>query len=220
MIKTIIFDFGDVFINLDKEGAVKLALEKFEITELDEELQSINALYEQGLISTDEFLDFYADSFPKLSKEELKSIWNFILRDFPEHRLQFIKQLAKDNNHQLILLSNTNELHIDYIKKNVSFYEDFKNCFDQFYLSHEINLRKPNADIFNFVLTYWPKTDLLSRCLWHQFTENKLKAEECLFIDDTLENTQTALQLGINVWNNNPATEDIVDIFTIKKELF
>ena len=203
MIKTIIFDFGDVFINLDKEGALKLALEKFEITELDEELQSINALYEQGLISTDEFLEFYADNFPKLSKDELKSIWNFILRDFPEHRLKFIKQLAKDNNHQLILLSNTNELHIDYIKKNVSFYEEFKNCFDQFYLSHEINLRKPNADIFNFVLT-----------------ENNLKAEECLFIDDTLENTQTAEQLGINVWNNNPATEDIVDIFTIKKELF
>ncbi|UAB75402.1 HAD-IA family hydrolase [Mesoflavibacter sp. SCSIO 43206] len=203
MIKTIIFDFGDVFINLDKEGALKLALEKFEITELDEELQSINALYEQGLISTDEFLDFYADNFPRLNKDELKSIWNFILRDFPEHRLKFIKQLAKDNNHQLILLSNTNELHIDYIKKNVSFYEEFKNCFDQFYLSHEINLRKPNADIFNFVLT-----------------ENNLKAEECLFIDDTLENTQTAQQLGINVWNNNPATEDIVDIFTIKKELF
>ncbi|WP_336068996.1 HAD-IA family hydrolase [Mesoflavibacter sp. CH_XMU1404-2] len=203
MIKTIIFDFGDVFINLDKEGALKLALEKFEIDSLDEELQSVNALYEQGLISTDEFLEFYADNFPKLSKDELKSIWNFILSDFPEHRLQFIKQLAKDNNHQLILLSNTNELHIDYIKKNVSFYEDFKNCFDQFYLSHEINLRKPNADIFNFVLT-----------------ENNLKAEECLFIDDTLENTQTAEQLGINVWNNNPATEDIVDIFTIKKELF
>lgn len=203
MIKTIIFDFGDVFINLDKEGALKLALEKFEIDSLDEELQSINALYEQGLISTDEFLDFYADSFPRLNKEELKSIWNYIIKDFPEHRLQFIKQLAKDNNHQLILLSNTNELHIDYIKKNVSFYEDFKDCFDQFYLSHEINLRKPNADIFNFVLT-----------------ENKLNAEECLFIDDTLENTQTAQQLGINVWNNNPATEDIVDIFTIKKELF
>ena len=203
MIKTIIFDFGDVFINLDKEGALKLALEKFEITELDEELQSINALYEQGLISTDEFLDFYANNFPRLNKDELKSIWNYIIKDFPEHRLQFIKQLAKDNNHQLILLSNTNELHIDYIKKNVSFYEEFKNCFDQFYLSHEINLRKPNADIFNFVLT-----------------ENNLKAEECLFIDDTLENTQTAQQLGINVWNNNPATEDIVDIFTIKKELF
>jgi len=203
MIKTIIFDFGDVFINLDKEGALKLALEKFEITELDEELQSINALYEQGLISTDEFLDFYADNFPKLSRNELKSIWNHIIKDFPEHRLQFIKQLAKDNNYQLILLSNTNELHIDYIKNNVSFYEEFKDCFDQFYLSHEINLRKPNADIFNFVLT-----------------ENKLNAEECLFIDDTLENTQTAQQLGINVWNNNPAAEDIVDIFTIKNELF
>lgn len=203
MIKTIIFDFGDVFINLDKEGALKLALEKFEIDSLDEELQSINALYEQGLITTDEFLEFYADNFPKLSKEDLKYIWNFIIKDFPEHRLKFIKQLAKDNNHQLILLSNTNQLHINHIKEHVSFYEEFKNCFDQFYLSHEINLRKPNADIFDFVLN-----------------ENNLKAEECLFIDDTLENTQTAEQLGINVWNNNPATEDIVDIFTIKKELF
>lgn len=203
MIKTIIFDFGDVFINLDKEGALKLAIEKFEIDSLDEELQSINALYEQGLISTNEFLDFYADNFPKLSKEDLKYIWNFIIKDFPEHRLKFIKQLAKDNNHQLILLSNTNQLHINHIKEHVSFYEEFKNCFDQFYLSHEINLRKPNVDIFDFVLN-----------------ENNLKSEECLFIDDTLENTQTAEQLGINVWNNNPATEDIVDIFTIKKELF
>lgn len=203
MIKTIIFDFGDVFINLDKEGALKLALEKFEIDSLDEELQSINALYEQGLITTDEFLEFYADNFPKLSKEDLKYIWNFIIKDFPEHRLKFIKQLAKDNNHQLILLSNTNQLHINHIKEHVSFYEEFKNCFDQFYLSHEINLRKPNTDIFDFVLN-----------------ENNLKAEECLFIDDTLENTQTAEQLGINVWNNNPANEDIVDIFTIKKELF
>lgn len=203
MIKTIIFDFGDVFINLDKEGALKLAIEKFEIDSLDEELQSINALYEQGLITTDEFLEFYGDNFPKLSKEDLKYIWNFIIKDFPEHRLKFIKQLAKDNNHQLILLSNTNQLHINHIKEHVSFYEEFKNCFDQFYLSHEINLRKPNVDIFDFVLN-----------------ENNLKSEECLFIDDTLENTQTAEQLGINVWNNNPATEDIVDIFTIKKELF
>lgn len=203
MIKTIIFDFGDVFINLDKEGAMKNALELFEINELSEELVAINALYEQGLMETTEFLDFYLNNFPKLSKKELIDAWNYIICDFPSKRLEFIQQLAKDKNYKLILLSNTNELHIDCIKKHIPFYEDFKACFDKFYLSHQIMLRKPNTDIFNFVLN-----------------ENKLKPEECLFIDDTKENTVTANKLGINVWNNDPKTEDILDLFTIKKELF
>jgi len=71
MIKTIIFDFGDVFINLDKEGAMTNALEIFEMDELSEDLIAINALYEQGLLSTDEFIDFYRENFPKLSKQEI-----------------------------------------------------------------------------------------------------------------------------------------------------
>ncbi|WP_299255041.1 HAD family phosphatase [uncultured Lacinutrix sp.] len=203
MIKTIIFDFGDVFINLDKEGAMTNALELFEMEELSEDLIAINALYEQGLLSTDEFIDFYRENFPKLSKQEIIEAWNFIICDFPPKRLAFIEQLAKDKKYNLILLSNTNELHIDCIKEHISFYDDFKAAFNKFYLSHEIMLRKPNADIFEFVLK-----------------ENKLKPEDCLFIDDTLENTEAAAKLGINVWNNDPKTEDIVDLFTIKSELF
>lgn len=203
MIKTIIFDFGDVFINLDKEGAMTNALELFEMDELSEDLIAINALYEQGLLSTDEFIDFYRENFPKLSKQEIIEAWNFIICDFPPKRLAFIEQLAKDKKYNLILLSNTNELHVDCIKEHISFYDDFKAAFNKFYLSHEIMLRKPNADIFEFVLK-----------------ENKLKPEDCLFIDDTLENTEAAAKLGINVWNNDPKTEDIVDLFTIKSDLF
>jgi len=41
-----------------------------------------------------------------------------------------------------------------------------------------------------------------------------------MLLDDTKENTDAASQLGINVWNNNPKTEDIMDLFTIKSELF
>ena len=203
MIKTIIFDFGDVFINLDKEGAMKNVLELFEVDELPEDIIAINTLYEQGLLSTVEFLEFYTENFPKLSKNEIIEAWNFIICDFPPKRLAFIKQLAKDKKYNLILLSNTNDLHIHCIKKHIAFYDDFKNAFNKFYLSHEIMLRKPNADIFEFVLK-----------------ENKLKANECLFIDDTKENTDTASQLGIHVWNNDPKIEDIVDLFTIKSELF
>ncbi len=203
MIKTLIFDFGDVFINLDKEGAIQNALELFKIESLPEELVAYNTLYEQGLISTEEFIDFYRMNFPEISELDLVYTWNSIIKHFPKKRLEFIQQLAKDKKYQLILLSNTNELHINHIKECVNFYEDFKACFDKFYLSHEIMLRKPNADIFQFVLN-----------------ENKLEAKQCLFIDDTTENTEAASKLGMHVWNNKPLTEDVIDLFTIKKDLF
>ncbi|WCO00529.1 HAD family hydrolase [Psychroserpens ponticola] len=202
-IKTIIFDFGDVFINLDKEGAMQNALTLFQLNELPEDLIAINTLYEQGLISSDEFIEFYTDNFPKLSKKDILDAWNFILKDFPEERLTFLKNLKKEQKHKLILLSNTNEIHINWIKEHVSFYEEFKACFDQFYLSHDINLRKPNQDIYQFVLN-----------------QNKLKADECLFIDDTKDNTDAAAALGIHIWNIDETKENVIDLFSIKEDLF
>ena len=203
MIKTIIFDFGNVFINLDIEAAHKHALETFQIESLSEEMLGFNSFYEQGLISTDEFLEFYSENFPKLSKEELIDIWNFMLKDFPKNRLAFLKTLQQSSKYKLILLSNTNALHIKHIKEHISFYEEFKNCFDAFYLSHEINLVKPNQDIFEFVLN-----------------ENELKAEECLFVDDNKDNIDTANTLKINNWHINPETEDVINLFETKKNLF
>lgn len=203
MIKNLIFDFGDVFINLDKQGASEKALRLFNLDEFTNELTSVNILYEQGLLSTDEFLEFYTDNFPKLSKNDIIAFWNAILKDFPVHRLKFIQELARQNDFRLFLLSNTNELHINWIKSNIDFYEEFKSCFEGFYLSHKIQLRKPNADIFNFVLE-----------------ENKLVPQECLFIDDTSENIITAQNLGFQTWNIDEKTEDVANLFTIKKDLF
>ena len=203
MIKTIIFDFGNVFINLDIEGAANHTYNKFKINALSEEMLAFNSFYEQGLISTEEFIEFYAENFPKIPKEELISIWNFMLKDFPKYRLEFLKQLKKDSKYKLILLSNTNELHINWVKKNISFYEAFKTSFDAFYLSHEINLRKPNSDIFDFVLK-----------------KNNLLANECLFIDDNKDNCSTAKLLGIETWHLNPATEDVSNLFKFKRSLF
>ena len=100
-------------------------------------------------------------------------------------------------------MSNTNALHISWVKAQVSFYEDFKSCFNEFYLSHEIGLRKPNANIYEFVLQ-----------------ENNIIASESLFIDDTKENTDAASKLGIHTWNINEKTEDITNLFETKKHLF
>ena len=128
--------------------------------------------------------------------------WNAILLDFPTHRLTFLKELAKSKQYRLFLLSNTNDMHISWIQENwgSTLYLEFKNCFEEFYLSHEIHFRKPNADIYEFVLQ-----------------ENNLIADETFFIDDTEENTRAAEKLGIKTWNLQPGKEDIIDLF-IKKE--
>ncbi|TDQ25613.1 HAD-IA family hydrolase [Tenacibaculum caenipelagi] len=200
MIKNIIFDFGDVFINLDKEATYK-ELAKLGVTEISEEMMHQYFQYEMGLISTNEFIEFFFNKF-KIPKEDLVFAWNAILLDFPKHRFDFLKELAKSNQYRLFLLSNTNDLHISWIQNDwgMELYSEFKNCFEQFYLSHEINFRKPNTDIFEFVLS-----------------ENNLQASETYFIDDTRENTNAAQQLGIQVWNNCPQTEDIVDLLKRKE---
>ena len=202
MIKTIIFDFGDVFLNLDKPATAR-ELEKLGISHFSEEMLQRNQLYEKGLISSEEFVDAYCGSFPKLTFEAFTSSWNAILADFPEHRLKFLKKLKQEKKFRLILLSNTNHIHIDWVKQNISFFEEFKNYFDAFYLSQEVNLRKPEPEIFDFVLK-----------------KHDLNPEETLFIDDTTENTEAAERIGIHTWNIDPMKEDVTELFTVKSELF
>lgn len=201
MIKSIVFDFGDIFINLDKEATFK-ELAKLGVDQITDDVLAIAHQYEKGEISTDYFIDFFYKNF-KINKSDLVRAWNAILLDFPKHRLQFLKELVASNKYRLFLLSNTNELHIEWIRNNwgIELFQDFKNCFEQFYLSHEIHFRKPNADIYEFILK-----------------ENKLKAEETFFIDDTLENTIAAEKLGIKTWNLIPGEEDVIGLL-MKKEL-
>ena len=164
-----------------------------------------NKLYETGRISTSEFIEFYRTEFPHISEIELTEAWNSIILHFPKYRLKFLEKLATSKTYKLILLSNTNDLHIEKVIENmtIKMYKRFQKCFDAFYLSQEIQFRKPNSDIYEFVLN-----------------KHQLKAEETFFIDDTSENTETANELGIYTWNINPKTEDIINLFSIHSELF
>ncbi|HMB62558.1 MAG TPA: HAD family phosphatase [Eudoraea sp.] len=196
MVRNIIFDFGDVFINLDK-AIVFRAMDHHGITGHIGEFDSINNLFEAGRISPEEFLDSLQGILRNVAREEIVDIWNSMLLDFPEYRLDFIERLAQEGNYRLFLLSNTNAIHIPHVAEKMgSFhYERFKNCFEGFYLSHEIHLRKPNTEIFEFVLNL-----------------NNLDPVETLFIDDTPENTQAAASLGIRTWHLKVGAEDIVDL--------
>lgn len=199
MIKNVVFDFGDVFINLDKEATVN-QLQKLGIDEISSEMVYIAEQFELGTLTSQEFMSKCITLFPSISANDFKNAWNAILKDFPLYRFDFLKSLANSKKYRLFLLSNTNAIHISWIQKEWGdLFNEFKSFFEQFYLSHEIHLRKPSAEIYKFVLD-----------------ENKLKAEETFFIDDLEENTRTAKNLGIKVWNIDPFHEDVIDLFLQK----
>lgn len=196
MIKNIIFDFGDIFINLDKP-AVYEHLAAFGYPELTPEMDTLSKTYEVGKISSDAFLSELQQLIPSAGISQITDAWNSILLDFPESRLRFLENLKAAGNYRLFLLSNTNELHIDFVKKTMGMerWNRFKACFEQFYLSHEIHLRKPNTEIFDFVLK-----------------ENGLLAKETYFIDDTQENTDAAAAIGIQTWHLIVGSQDVTDL--------
>ncbi|NAS30905.1 HAD-IA family hydrolase [Flavobacteriaceae bacterium R38] len=200
MIQNIIFDFGDIFIDLDKSATLK-AMQEFGLHQVTDEMTEVNKKYEKGLISTPDFISYYKGKFPDASEKNLSDAWNAIILDFPEHRLDFIENLAKKNEFRLFLLSNTNELHIERVieRMNINRYNQFKNCFEKFYLSYEINLRKPDLEIYN-----------------HVIDQNNLSVENTLFIDDTKENTEAAAVLGMKTWNLIPGADDITQLFNNK----
>ncbi len=195
MIKNIIFDFGDVFIDLDK-GATAKAMRPFGFSGITPQLDGLFKAYEKGTIASEEFLAKISTIFPKASRAQLIKAWNAILLDFPERRLIFLEELAASKQYRLFLLSNTNEIHIDEEKEKMGErFIRFKNAFEAFHLSYELGMRKPDKEIFEFVLN-----------------NNNLKASDTLFIDDTLENIEAAIELGIHTWHLQVGKEDVTQL--------
>lgn len=195
MIKNLILDFGDVFINLDKPATLK-EMKQFGLEEFTPELDELCKNYEMGLVTTEVFLNTTSSFFPEATGQQLIDAWNAILLDFPEERLIFLERLAHEKKYRLFLLSNTNELHIAHEREKMGKrFERFQSAFEVFYLSYEMKMRKPDTKIFEFVLQ-----------------ENGLIAAETLFVDDTKENIDAAGSLGIQTWHLQIGKEDIVQL--------
>ena len=198
MIDTIIFDFGDVFINLDKE-ATPLALKKLGLKEWNSNLDAMNLDFEKGKISEMEFILGFQNYIPNASIHQIREAWNAVLLDFPLYRLEFLQMLS--HKYRLFLLSNTDSIHIEQFqhKAGISFYRDFYQCFEKVYFSYELGMRKPETAIFEFIIK-----------------EHNLMPKNTLFVDDNLENIESAEKLGLQVWHLQKGEEDVSEIFASK----
>jgi putative hydrolase of the HAD superfamily len=200
MINTIIFDFGDVFVNLEKETSIE-AFKKLGLNGPNEDLISKNDLFEKGKISELEFIETFQKYIPQAEIEDVRKAWNSIIGEFPLYRLEFLQMLSY--KYRLFLLTNTDSVHISHFehKVGISFFSDFYSCFEKVYYSYEMGMRKPQPEIFTTILN-----------------KHDLSPKRTLFVDDKKENTDIAKSLGLHVWNLQVGKEDVVDLFS-KKEL-
>ena len=199
-IKNIIFDLGVVIINVDSDMTVKamksLGFENFEESYTLFKQTDLFDKLEKGLITSNDFRNELRKHINReVSDYEFDEAWGAMLLDFPEERIELIKELGEKYN--VYLLSNTNEIHYNqYIKdfKN-EFGFDFNSLFKKAYYSYQIRKRKPNVDIYEYVIS-----------------DSNLNPKESLFIDDLKVNIEAAQKTGIQtLWINPENGDDILN---------
>jgi len=198
MVNTIIFDFGDVFLNKDSEAKQK-ALAALGITDWDAALERLERKLETGKITGDAFLEGLQGRTNNATIDQVRDAWNKGIADFPLYRLEFLQKLSA--NYRLFLLSNTDPIHMEKFEQDAgaSFYSDFYQCFERIYFSHEIGYRKPDAEAFNYLIN-----------------NHDIQPKRTLVVDDKKFNTDAAEALGFRVWNLKKGEDDVVDLFDKK----
>ena len=187
-IDNIIFDLGNVILNIDYQNTID-AFEKIGVPNASSfyskssQLNIFNQL-ETGHISNQNFVLEIQKIVPKASASQIINAWNAILQDLPNERLEILKNIK--DRFSIFLLSNTNSIHVEKIidKLGKKKYEEFYNLFKKVYYSHQVNLRKPNADIFKLVIK-----------------ENCLSIKNTLFIDDSIQHIESAKKIGLQTYH-------------------
>ncbi len=188
-IRNIIFDFGGVIIDIDEQLTIdEFAKLGFADTSKvsGKEFFELIRKFEKGIFTPDIFRNKLRDFLDiSATDQEIDDAWNALLFDIPAERLEIIEQLKK--NYNIFLLSNSNEIHYDLYVRDLQLrfgYNEFADLFHQAYFSFDLHMRKPELDIYEFVIY-----------------QEDLKPEETLFIDDRIENIESASKLGMQTYH-------------------
>lgn len=180
MIKTFIFDLGNVIVPFDIEIGIGNVSKICDLgnDEIREKLfgGKFSQDYHSGKISEKEFYKSVKKSLNlRISFEEFVDAWNSIFLPEPILTDELIGRLAQ--KYRLIILSDTNKLHFEFIKQKFSVLRHF----DDFVLSHEVGAQKPSFQIFEVAIEK-------ARC----------SPKECFYTDDNKNYVEKARELGIN----------------------
>ncbi|WP_085910310.1 glucose-1-phosphatase [Yersinia enterocolitica] len=171
-----IFDLGNVIVDIDfkrvlsvwsKLSSVPLATlsERFTMGEVFQQ-------HERGEISDEDFARQLSDEMGlSLSFEQFAEGWQAVFVALRPEVISIMQKLRAEG-HRVVVLSNTNRLHCNYWPQH---YPEVAAAADHMYLSQDLGMRKPEARIYQYVLS----------------AEN-ISAEQAVFFDDVEANIVAA----------------------------
>lgn len=191
--RVIILDLGGVLLDLYVERSfaalAKLGLDQALLVEKECLVNEMMQRFDKGDVEADEFFAYIESLLPEhvkaLHGNNLRTVvaeaWNMMLGGIAPEKLRVIKEL-RDRGFRVVMLSNTNIAHwpvLEGIFLDVAGRRPGE-LFDALYLSFRMRKHKPEKSIFLELL----------HC-------EGVDAGECLFIDDSAVNCETARELGI-----------------------
>ncbi|MBF0440804.1 MAG: HAD family phosphatase [Oligoflexales bacterium] len=179
MIKTLIFDLGNVLLYFSPQISIA------QLSELSgnscEDIE--NFLFKSGLewksqlgvvSKTEIFGQFQSFCRKSFDIDEFCYAASNIFN--PNYSMIELLPRIKEKGLKTILLSNTNEMHFEFIKNNYSFI----NYFDEIVLSYKVRACKPDKKIF-----------------YEAVNRTCEKPNEFLFVDDITDYVNAAREIGI-----------------------
>lgn len=193
--KNIIFDLGVVILDVDY-NLTAAAFKKLGLADFDEHYSKIKQdnffdRFETGHMPDAEFRDTIRKHLPRpVTDEQIDEAWNAMILTVPESTFELLENIGKQK--RIFLLSNTNRIHIvaftKIIEKQYGF-SKFESLFEKTYYSCNIGMRKPNIEIFDYVVK-----------------QNHLAINETLFIDDSPQHVEGARKYGLTALHLHTGT--------------
>lgn len=196
--EAVILDFGGVLYDIDYDAPVRA----FKELGVDD----FAGLYKQagqspefddlecGRITPDAFYRFMeSHCAPGTTRQSVVDAWNSILTGMHPSRVAMVQALGRQT--RLFIFSNTNVIHAHvfeaWMEKEFGL-SAFRSAFEGIHYSHEMGMRKPDPKAF------------LSLCERHGVEPGRT-----LFIDDSRQHVDGALQAGLEGHWHHPVEDDV-----------
>ena len=182
VIKTIFFDIGGVLIDIHPGHTYQYISDCVDIDKSIIEKRfpwQPHDEYEKGIINDREWFFAVKESLPEpccLKESDFWKAWRLLLGKEKQTR-NILRDLR--GKYRLWLLSNTNPRHI---QDEIDIRYNFPQLVDGAVYSFDVHCRKPDKNIYNIAM----KNAKINN------------PEECLFIDDLIENVKAAKNIGKN----------------------
>lgn len=176
-----IFDLGNVIVDIDFKRVLGVwsNLSGTPLATLSERFSmgEVFQQHERGEVSDEEFAQKLCEEMGiALSFEQFATGWQAVFVALRPEVIEIMHRL-RNEGHRVVVLSNTNRLHCNYWPQH---YPQVAEAADHMYLSQDLGMRKPDANIYQHVLK----------------AENT-PADQAIFFDDVEANVAAAAALGI-----------------------